>query len=121
MSKRVFIESPYSSETSEGILENVKYARLAMQDSLLRGEAPFLSHLLYTQHPDDDFVSDNDLDKQCVGRDKAIQAAESWREVSDLTVFYCDRGMSPGMIKALDKIKNNPFNKFEFRYILIKK
>ena len=29
--------------------ENVAYARAAVRDSLLRGESPIASHLLYTQ------------------------------------------------------------------------
>ena len=42
---RVILESPYAGD----IERNVKYARMAVRDSLSRGEAPIASHLLYTQ------------------------------------------------------------------------
>ena len=45
----VCIESPFAGNVEF----NVEYAKLAMKDSLSRGEAPFLSHLLYTQVLDD--------------------------------------------------------------------
>ena len=41
----VIIESPFAGN----IEENIKYARECVRDSLLRGEAPIASHLLYTQ------------------------------------------------------------------------
>lgn len=40
---RVVLESPYSGD----IKGNTKYARMALRDSLARGEAPIASHLLY--------------------------------------------------------------------------
>ena len=43
--QRVIIESPYAGDVER----NVRYARAAMADCLKRGEAPFASHLLYTQ------------------------------------------------------------------------
>ena len=42
-----------------------------MQDCLKRGEAPFVSHLLYTQSPHIGFVANNDPNHQCLGRDAA--------------------------------------------------
>ena len=39
----VVLESPYSGD----IKGNTKYARMALRDSLARGEAPIASHLLY--------------------------------------------------------------------------
>ncbi len=44
----VILESPYGG-TPEEVERNVKYARACLRDCLLRGEAPFASHLLYTQ------------------------------------------------------------------------
>ena len=41
--RRVILESPYAGNVEE----NVAYARAAVRDSLLRGEAPIASHLLY--------------------------------------------------------------------------
>src|SRR3546814_12910998 len=43
--KLVIIESPYAGDVEE----NTRYARACLQDCLRRGEAPFASHLLYTQ------------------------------------------------------------------------
>ena len=42
---RVILESPYAGD----IERNVAYARMAVRDSLAKGEAPIASHLLYTQ------------------------------------------------------------------------
>ncbi len=43
--RRVIIESPYAGDVET----NVRYARACVRDSLLHGEAPIASHLLYTQ------------------------------------------------------------------------
>ena len=45
----VIIESPYMGN----VKSNIAYAQQCMGDSLKRGEAPFASHLLYTQILDD--------------------------------------------------------------------
>lgn len=42
---KVILESPYAGE----IDRNIRYARACVRDSLLRGESPIASHLLYTQ------------------------------------------------------------------------
>jgi hypothetical protein len=41
----VLLESPYAGDVDG----NLHYARAAMRDCLHLGEAPFASHLLYTQ------------------------------------------------------------------------
>ena len=43
--KLVILESPFAGD----VKRNTAYARAALRDSLLRGEAPIASHLLYTQ------------------------------------------------------------------------
>lgn len=43
--RMVIVESPYAGD----IERNVAYARACIADCLKRGEAPFASHLLYTQ------------------------------------------------------------------------
>jgi hypothetical protein len=43
--RRVILESPFAGDVER----NVRYARACVRDSLLRGEAPIASHLLYTQ------------------------------------------------------------------------
>lgn len=49
MKRRVVIESPLKGDYER----NTAYARLALRDSLKRGEIPFASHLLYPQTLDD--------------------------------------------------------------------
>lgn len=43
--KLVLLESPYAGDTER----NVDYGRRCLRDSIMRGEAPMASHLLYTQ------------------------------------------------------------------------
>ena len=45
MPRKVILESPYAGDVET----NLRNARAAMRDCLLRGEAPYASHLLYTQ------------------------------------------------------------------------
>lgn len=96
---RVQVESPFRPKASDQtvyrveLVRNIKYAQLCMLDSLSKGEAPFLSHLLYTQ------VWSEEL------RDAGIAAGLSWLRSADLHAFYTDRGMSGGMKSA---IANSP-------------
>lgn len=47
--RRVVVESPYGSDDPKIIERNIRYARACLHDCLLRGEALYASHLLYTQ------------------------------------------------------------------------
>lgn len=87
---RTIIESPYAGE----VALNVRYLQSCLRDSLLRGEAPYASHGLYTQEG----VLRDDIPQE---RELGICAGFAWREVADLTAFYIDRGFSPGMNRAL--------------------
>jgi len=89
----VIVESPFAGET-EIVYENILYARKAMADCLKRGEAPFASHLLYTQSGvlNDEIPEDRKL---------GIAAGLCWGRVADKTVVYIDRGISKGMIKGM--------------------
>jgi hypothetical protein len=87
--KRVVIESPYAGNVER----NVAYARGAMLDCLARGEAPYASHLLYTQVLDDDKELDRNL---------GIVAGFCWAATADLIAFYADYGWSRGMLGALE-------------------
>lgn len=98
--RRVTLESPFRTTTiklptSREITieepENVKYARACMQDCLLRGEAPFASHLLYTQEG----VLDDSIPKE---RDLGIRAGLEYKRATDVTVVYHDRGVTSGMV-----------------------
>lgn len=82
----VIVESPYAGD----IDANVAYARAAMADCIARGEAPFASHLLYTQPG----VLDDGVPFQ---RRLGIEAGLEWGRVADATVVYTDRGFSGGM------------------------
>jgi hypothetical protein len=86
--RRVIIESPYAGD----VAANVEYARRCMRDCLDRGEAPFASHLLYTQVLDD---------QQPHERTLGIQAGLVWGEAAHATVVYTDLGISPGMMLGM--------------------
>lgn len=84
--RRVIVESPYAGDVEA----NRVYARAALRDCLLRGEAPLASHLLYTQPGVlDDLVPEE--------RGLGIEAGLAWGECADATVVYLDRGISSGM------------------------
>lgn len=86
---RVIIESPF-----KGGHHNVVYARQCLRDSLLRGESPYASHLLYPQVLDDNIPAE---------RRYGIDAADRWLEVADLTAAYCNLGISDGMVMGFVK------------------
>jgi len=87
-SRRVILESPYHADTPEGIEANLDYARRCIRDSLLRGEAPLASHLVYPLVFDDNVQTE---------RVMGIKAALAWGAVADATIAYVDHGVSPGM------------------------
>jgi len=98
----VILESPYASSNPETLEENINYARMAVRDSLLRGEAPIASHLLYTQPG---ILNDNIPEE----RQQGIDAGLAWRSVAQKSIVYTDRGISKGMeygIKAAKKAGN---------------
>jgi hypothetical protein len=90
----VLIESPYKGDNYVQFEQNVAYARACLRDSLLRGEAPFASHLLYTQEG----VLD---DKVLEERELGIESGLAWGRCADLTVVYIDLGISEGMKRGI--------------------
>jgi hypothetical protein len=88
---KVLVESPYSGD----IERNERYARAALKDCFERGEAPFASHLLYTQP-----LVLNDLIEE--ERKKGISAGLLWGEGAAYTVVYVDLGVSKGMIAGIE-------------------
>lgn len=86
--KLVIIESPFAADTKERANLHLRYARAALRDSLNRGEAPFASHLIYTQVLDDDCPFERIL---------GIDAGLAWGTHADTVVVYEDLGVSPGM------------------------
>ncbi len=85
--KLVVIESPLAGD----FMRNRAYALWCMLDSAGRGEAPFASHLLYTQVLDDNNEAD---------REFGIAAGLAWARCADVHAFYADLGWSPGMKRA---------------------
>lgn len=82
----VILESPYAGDVER----NVTYARACLRDSLLRGEAPIASHLLYTQPG---VLDDNIPDERMQG----INAGIAWRFAAEGSIVYTDLGISKGM------------------------
>ena len=80
----VLVESPFAGDVEA----NVEYLKRALLDSLYRGEAPFASHLFYTQ------VLDDTIPEQ---RELGIEAGLAIGSFASKTVVYTDRGISRGM------------------------
>ena len=91
MKKRlVVLETPYKGNGYDDLEKNMRYARACMQDSLKRGEAPFASHLLYTQ---EGILRDTVPEERRMG----IEAGFAWRDCAEATIVYVDLGISDGM------------------------
>lgn len=75
---------------AELLRQNIIYARLAVLNSLLRGEAPLASHLLYTQV----WSEKPEL------RENGIKAGIEMHYRCDLVALYTDLGVSSGMESA---------------------
>lgn len=82
----VLVESPFAGDVET----NLAYVRAAMHDCLLRGEAPYASHALYTQQG---VLDDNVPAERTLG----IEAGLQWGAKANKTVIYIDRGVSRGM------------------------
>lgn len=96
--RRVVVESPFAGKTEGETQTNVAYARACIRDCLLRGEAPFASHLLYTQ----DGVLDDGSKAQ---RDLGIEAGLAFVRFAEATVVYLDRGLSKGMALGVERAR----------------
>lgn len=112
----VVLESPYAGRSPDGPsrvssnrLLNVEYARAAMHDCLMRNEAPFASHLLYTQPG----VLDDDKPAE---RRLGMEAGFAWGEKAGATVVYCDLGISKGMQDGIDRAERAG-RAVEYRYL----
>jgi hypothetical protein len=74
--------------------KNVAYARACLRDCLLRNEAPFASHCLYTLPG---VLDDNLPSERVLGMD----AGFAWHEAAHATVVYTDLGISEGMKRGI--------------------
>lgn len=88
----VNLESRFGSKDLDERLEFIAYARRALMDSVLRGEAPFASHLLYTQVLDDDEAGDREL---------GISTGLEFYYAVAKCVVYADYGISGGMLRGI--------------------
>ena len=88
--RRVIIESPFAGDVEL----NREYAILAAIDCLKKGEAPYASHLFFTQ-----FLDDLDPDERTLG----IEAGLEWGKVAEGTVVYQDLGISKGMKLGIER------------------
>jgi len=107
--KRVIIESPYRGQSDLpwplsviarwwDCRQNIRYLRACMHDSLMRGEAPYASHGLYTQPG---VLRDHVAGERAYG----ITAGFVWGDVGSLRAVYIDRGMRPGMKLGVERSK----------------
>lgn len=86
-----FVCSPLRGDYERNLL----YVRRALRDSLMRGEAAFAPHALYTL-PD---VLD---DEKTMERNMGISSGFSVLARCDLLAVYHDFGISPGMKAEID-------------------
>lgn len=86
MTRVVYMASPLSGD----IESNLAYARDCLWDSLIRGEAPFAPHLIYTQ-----VLNDENEDERKQGMD----AGNAFLRRCDALVAYVDKGWSRGMLE----------------------
>jgi len=103
--RRVIVESPYGGD----VARNTTYARAAVRDCLLRGEAPIASHLLYTQPG---ILDDTVADERALG----IEAGLVWGAMAEATVVYGDLGVSRGMEQGIQRA-NDEGRPVEWRFI----
>lgn len=82
--RRTVIESPFAGDEDK----NRAYARQAMAHAIGKGEAPYASHLLYTQ-----VLFDENPDERLMG----MEAGFAWAAQAELCAVYVDRGLSEGM------------------------
>lgn len=87
---RVIIESPLAGDRRR----NEAYAKRLLLDALRRGEAGFLSHLMYPLVLDDRIPEEREL---------GMAAGFSWGEAAAKCVVGMDYGVSPGMAAGIER------------------
>ncbi len=106
--KRVVIESPFGG-TDEEVRRNIKYAKACIVDSLKRAEAPYASHLFFTQPG---ILDDNNEAERKHGIEAGLEITKNF----DLTAVYCDLGKSRGMMYGIERA-NSIGRTIEERYL----
>lgn len=106
LSTIVCIESPFAGRGTNWLerrydaFMNLRYARACLRDSLMRGESPFASHLLYTQRG----VLRDGVQTE---RKHGIDAGLRFQEVAAFVAVYIDRDITPGMKLAIAQAERN--------------
>src|SRR5688572_22689716 len=96
----VIIESPFAGTGWWPLSvwrrwRNMRYARACMADALSRGEAPFASHMLYTQPG---VLRDGVPSERRLGIAAGLHIAQR----ADATIVYKDHGISSGMRQGIE-------------------
>lgn len=94
--KRVVIESPFAGDVEL----NVQYTKECVMDCLKRGEAPYASHLFFTQEG----ILDDDVPEE---RALGIEAGLIWAQAAECSVVYTDLGTSSGMEGGIARAKKD--------------
>lgn len=91
----MIIESPFAGNDKAHEDLHVEYARACLRDSLNRGEAPYASHLLYTQPG----ILDDDNPAE---REHGISCGHLFlKRAADYVAVYADMGISLGMQRGM--------------------
>lgn len=97
----IVIESPFRGKSLYETERNKRFAQLCMRHSIDLGEAPYASHLLYTQCLDDQIKEE---------RETGIKLGLAWGMAARKVAVYTNYGISEGMQqgikywKELDKV-----------------
>lgn len=92
------VESPFKGADPAEAKRNLDYARAAVRDCVLRGEAPIASHLLLTQPG----ILDDGIAHE---RRRGIAAGHTWIGVAHAVVVYDDYGISEGMARGIERAR----------------
>ena len=109
--RRVVLESPYAAPTQEGIEANIRFARACVRDCLQKGDAPIVSHLLFTQPG---VLRDSVPEERSLG----MRAGFAWTAVAEAVVVYVDHGISAGMKAGIAQAKKHHIP-VEYRSLLL--
>ena len=95
MKRFVILESPFAGD----VVRNKAYALACMRDSLLNhNEAPFMSHILYTEALDDMVP-----EERTIGIDAGLEIGTR----AEATIVYIDLGISPGMKLGIEHAREH--------------
>ena len=101
----VVVVTPYTIEDMAVVGREIQYAKLAVQDSLGKHEAPYNGPLLYSQVINDRLTLDHDA---------GMLSTLSWMNSCDLVAVYADYGITANMNMILNQAKIR-VKKIEYR------